>query len=151
MAVADRIAADYEQLTAGCGVLDRSERGKLALTGADSPAFLNGLVSNEVEALTEGTGCYAAVLTPKGKMLGDLRILDAGGELLLDTERAALQEVFNVLWRGRVGHAVEVHKRTLERGLLSLIGPRAREVAGAEALPADEHSHAVAEIGDAPV
>jgi tRNA-modifying protein YgfZ len=120
MAVADRIAADYEQLASGCGLFDRSERGKLALTGSDAGAFLDGLVSNEIEALADGEGCYAAVLTPKGKMLGDLRVLRAGDELLLDTERSALQEVFNVLWRGRIGHDVEVHKRTLERGLLSL-------------------------------
>jgi len=150
MAVTDSLAADLEQLTAGCGLLDRSERGKLALTGGQAAEFLNGLVSNEVEELTDGSGCYAAVLTPKGKMLGDLRILDAGGELLLDTERSALQEVFNVLWRGRIGHDVEIHKRTLERGLLSLEGPRARAMAGAEALPEAEHSHAAVDVDGIP-
>ncbi|RDJ94228.1 hypothetical protein B4Q13_16090, partial [Lacticaseibacillus rhamnosus] len=67
-----------------------SERGKLALTGGEAKSFLQGQVTNDVEALTPGTGCYAAFLTPKGKMLGDLRILDTGEELLLDTERVAL-------------------------------------------------------------
>jgi tRNA-modifying protein YgfZ len=151
MAVADRIAADYEELATGCGLLDRSERGKLALTGSDAGPFLNGLVSNEIEALADGEGCYATVLTPKGKMLGDLRVLAAGDELLLDTERVALQEVFNVLWRGRVGHHVEVHKRTLERGLLSMEGPRSRSVAGADGLPEAENSHAAAELDGIPV
>ena len=80
-------------------MLDRSERGKLALTGADAEEFLQGQVTNDVEALAPGTGCYAAFLTPKGKMLGDLRILDAGDELLLDTERVALQELFNMIRR----------------------------------------------------
>ena len=74
-------------------------------------------------------------------MLGDLRILDAGDELLLDCERVALQELFTMIRRYKLGRAVELHKRTLERGLLSLIGPDARRVAGAEELPADEHSH----------
>jgi folate-binding protein YgfZ len=146
MAVADRIAADYEELGTGCGLLDRSDRGKLALTGSDARSFLDGLVSNEIEALAKGGGCYAAVLTPKGKMLGDLRVLAAGDELLLDTERAGLQEVFNVLWRGRVGHDVEVHKHTLERGLLSLEGPRSRAVAEAGALPEAEYAHAPHEL-----
>ena len=108
----------------GCGLVDRSERGKLALTGADAKSFLQGQVSNDVEALTPGTGCYAAFLTPKGKMLGDLRILDTGDELLLDTERVALQELFNMIRRFSIGYDVELHKRTLERGLLSLLGPR---------------------------
>jgi tRNA-modifying protein YgfZ len=101
--------------------VDRSERGKLALTGPEAKSFLQGLVSNDVESLTPGHGCYAAVLTPKGKMLGDLRVLDVGGELLLDCERLALQPIFNVLWRGRVGIDVEIHKRTVQMGLLSVV------------------------------
>ena len=112
-------------VTEGCGLLDRSERGKLALTGADAKSFLQGQVTNDVEALTPGAGCYAAFLTPKGKMLGDLRILDAGDELLLDTERVSLQELFNMIRRFSVGYDVQLHKRTLQRGLLSLIGPTA--------------------------
>jgi tRNA-modifying protein YgfZ len=127
-------------------MVDRSERGKLALTGADAKSFLQGQVSNDVEALTPGTGCYAAFLTPKGKMLGDLRILDTGEELLLDTERVALQELFNMVRRYSVGYAVELHKRTLQRGLLSLIGPDADAVAGAGELGAAEDSHTVIEI-----
>ncbi len=151
MAVTDRLAADYEQLTTGCGLRDRSERGKLALSGGGAAEYLNGLVSNDVEALAEGRGCYAAVLSPKGKMLGDLRVVRAGDELLLDTERAGLQGVFNVLWRGRIGYDVEIHKRTLERGLLSLVGPRAREVGGAADLPEEENATVAGEIDGIPV
>jgi tRNA-modifying protein YgfZ len=130
-------------------MVDRSERGKLALTGAGAKEFLQGQVSNDVEALVDGTGCYAAFLTPKGKMLGDLRILDAGDELLLDTERVALQSLFNMIRRFSIGYDVEMHKRTLERGLLSLIGPSSATVAGARELPAAEHSHVVVVVGGA--
>ncbi len=49
-------------------------------------------------------------------MLGDLRVLDVGDELLLDTERVALQPLFNLIRRGMIGYDVELHKRTLERG-----------------------------------
>jgi tRNA-modifying protein YgfZ len=139
--------SEYEAATAGCGIVDRSERGKLALTGADAKSFLQGQVSNDVESLTAGSGCYAAFLTPKGKMLGDLRILDTGSELLLDTERVALQELFNMIRRFSIGYQVELHKRTLERGLLSLLGPRANEVATIAELGMGEHSHTAAEIG----
>ncbi|HKG39072.1 MAG TPA: folate-binding protein [Conexibacter sp.] len=133
-----------------CGLVDRSERGKLAFTGAEAKTFLQGQVTNDVEGLTPGTGCYAALLSPKGKMLGDLRILDTGEELLLDAERSALQAIFNVLHRTRVGFDAELHKRTLQSGLLSLVGPDARRIAGpaAEALPEAEHANAAAEVGD---
>jgi folate-binding protein YgfZ len=129
------------------GLFDRSDRGKLALTGAGTKEFLQGQVTNDVDSLTPGTGCYAAFLTPKGKMLGDLRILDAGDELLLDCERVALQELFNMIRRFSVGYDVQLHKRTLERGLLSVVGTSHESFAGVDAA---EHSHAMVSIGGVP-
>jgi folate-binding protein YgfZ len=148
---------DYETATERCGLLDRSERGKLALTGSGAREFLQGQVSNDVLALTPGTGCYATFLSPKGKMLGDLRILETGDELLLDTERAALQELFDMIRRFSIGHDAELHKRTLQRGLLSLIGPAADDVvaaagAGSSGRLADtEHAHVAGRLGGADV
>jgi tRNA-modifying protein YgfZ len=115
----------YAAMTEGTALVDRSESGKLALTGPEAKAFLNGQVSNEIEALVPGTGCYAALLTPKGKMLADLRVLDTGDELLLLCERSALQALFDALRRFNVGFDAQLHKRTVQRGLLSLIGPKA--------------------------
>jgi tRNA-modifying protein YgfZ len=150
-ATTDTLTAGYRALTETCGLIDRSERGKLALTGPDGQVFLQGQVTNDVEALEPGTGCYAAFLTHKGKMLGDLRILHLGDELLLDTERVALQELFNMIRRYKLGSDVELHKRTLQLGLLSLIGPQARRVAGADALGHREHDNAAHEIAGHPV
>jgi tRNA-modifying protein YgfZ len=151
------LAEEYRALTEGCALVDRSERGKLALTGSGAIEFLNGQVTNDVETLTPGTGCYAAFLTHKGKMLGDLRVLIANRELLLDTERTALQSLFDTIRRFKVGYEVELHKRTLESSLLSLIGPRAQKVA-AEAfasdlteLPAREDSHVLVSAARTPV
>jgi tRNA-modifying protein YgfZ len=141
----------YRAMTDGCAVVDRSERGRLAVTGPEAKEFLQGQVTNDVEGLEPGAGCYAAFLTHKGKMLGDLRILDTGDELLLDCERVALQELFNMIRRFKLGRDVELHKRTLESGLLSLIGPESRRVAGATDLPETEHAHRAGRIGGAAV
>src|SRR3954468_14761920 len=146
-APADTLAAGYRALTAGCGLVDRSERGKLALTGPDAKTFLHGQVTNDIEGLEPGRGCYAAFLTHKGKMLGDLRVLDLGDELLLDTERSRLQELFNMIRRYKLGSAVELHKRTVELGLLSLVGPGAGRVAATHSLGTREYDNAHAEIG----
>ncbi|HUB73304.1 MAG TPA: glycine cleavage T C-terminal barrel domain-containing protein [Solirubrobacteraceae bacterium] len=151
------LAEQHRILSERCGLLDRSERGKLALTGPEAVEFLNGQVTNELAGLRPGEGRYAAFLTHKGKMLGDLRVLAveaepaaaaAAGELelLLDTERACLQALFDMIRRYRVGYRVELHKRTLERGLLSLIGPRAAAVAGVESLGEAEHANAPLEL-----
>src|SRR3954468_7850971 len=123
-------------------VVDRSERGKLALTGAEAKDFLHGQVTNDILGLTPGRGCYAAFLTHKGKMLGDLRVFDLGDELLLDCERVALQELFNMIRRYKLGRDLELHKRTLELGLLSIVGPDAPRLADAT-----EHANAWVELG----
>ncbi|HYI18279.1 MAG TPA: glycine cleavage T C-terminal barrel domain-containing protein [Solirubrobacteraceae bacterium] len=149
VSLADTSADAHRAMLESCALVDRSERGKLALTGGEAKEFLHGQVSNDIEGLEPGSGCYAAFLTPKGKMLGDLRVLDTGEELLLDCERGALQELFNMIRRFKLGRDVELHKRTLERGLLSLVGPGARAVAGD--VPAAEHAHRAAELGGAPV
>jgi folate-binding protein YgfZ len=136
----------YTAMTEGAALVDRSESGKLALTGSEAKAFLNGQVTNEIEALEPGHGCYAALLTHKGKMLADLRVIDTGSELLLLCERSALQALFDAIRRYKIGFDVELHKRTLERGLLSLIGPRADALLGAE-LPAQEHANVRSDLG----
>jgi folate-binding protein YgfZ len=148
----DDLASEYRALTDGCGLIDRSERGKLALTGTERKSFLAGQVTTDIENLPSGSGCYAAFLTHKGKMLGDLRVLaveDEGGEpeLLLDTERSTLQALFDMVRRFKIGYDVELHKRTVQCGLLSLIGPRARAIAGAGELPEAEHAHRPGTVG----
>jgi len=140
-------------LTTGCGLIDRSERGRLALTGTEASAFLNGQVSNEIADLQPGTGCFATFLTPKGKMLGDLRVLatEAPEELLLDTERVALQALFDLLRRATIGFDVELHKRTLQTAELALVGPAARTVAGVPDLPEEEYANRRTEVDGVPV
>jgi folate-binding protein YgfZ len=151
MAATDTLAAEDRILRERCGLVDRSERGKLALTGGEAKAFLHGQVTQDIEGLQAGRGAYAAFLTHKGKMVGDLRVLDTGDELLLDTERSALQDLFNMIRRFKLAMDVELHKRTLETALLSLIGPEARRIAGATDLPEIEHANAPGEIGGHPV
>jgi folate-binding protein YgfZ len=141
--------AEYRIATEGVGLFDRSERGKLTLTGADVKEFLHGQVTQDIRRLEPGQGAYAAFLTNKGKMLGDLRVLNVDGELRLDTERVALQPLFNLIRSYKLGYDVELHKRTLESGLLSLIGPLAGDlitaIAGTVPGP-EEHDHVAVEL-----
>jgi len=143
--VTDSLAADYRTLTEQVGLVDRSERGKLALTGGEAKEFLHGQVSQDIESLTPGHGAYAAFLTHKGKMLGDLRVLDLGDELWLDTERASLQALFDTIRRAKIGYAVELHKRTLQQGLISVVGSPPIDPGP------DEHDNARGEVGGVPV
>jgi tRNA-modifying protein YgfZ len=149
MPVTERITASYDALIGDVGLVDRSERGKLALSGPEAKSFLTGQVTNDIEALAPGSGCYAALLTNKGKMLADLRVIDAADELWLDTERVALQPLFDVIRRGMVGWQAQLQKRTLQQAILSLIGPRAAEAVGGAIGP--EHANRRGELGGAEV
>ena len=128
--------AQYRQLREECGLLDRSERGKLAVTGPDAAEYLQGQLTNDVEALEPGEGQYAALLDRKGHMQSDMRVLrPAAEEILVDTEPLACEAVLRHLTMYSIGREVAVTDVSEERAILSLIGPRSVEVAGTAALP----------------
>jgi folate-binding protein YgfZ len=137
MTVLVELDGQYRQLREECGLLDRSERGKLLVTGTEAAEYLQGQLTNDVEALEPGDGLYAALLDRKGHMQGDMRVLrpGEGSDLLLDTEPEALEAVRRHLGMYKIGRDVDVVDVTAERALLSLIGPRAVEIAGSAALP----------------
>lgn len=138
-AIAVELDAQYRQLREECGLLDRSARGKLLLSGAEAAEYLQGQLTNDVEGLEPGEGCYAALLDRKGRIQADMRVLRLGpDETWLDTEPVALETAKRHLEMYKIGREVELADVTAERAIISLIGPRAVEVAGAAALP--EHA-----------
>jgi folate-binding protein YgfZ len=135
---APTLAREYAVLTEGAGLLDRSARGKLDVTGPDAAEYLQGQVTNDVPALEPGDACYAALLDPKAHIQADMRIFRAGpSELWLDTEPQTVEAVLAHLRMYKIGRQVEIADRTSERALLSLIGPRAAEVAARAGEPAN--------------
>jgi folate-binding protein YgfZ len=138
--------AQYRQLREECGLLDRSARGKLLVTGPDAADYLQGQLTNDVEALEPGDGQYAALLDRKGHMQADMRVLrTAAEEIWLDTEAEGLEAARKHLQMYKIGREVEVADVSAERAILSLIGPRSAEIAAAPPLP--EHSCEQASVG----
>jgi tRNA-modifying protein YgfZ len=79
------VATEYEALHRYAVVFDRSHRGRMRLSGATAGEMLTGLVTNDVLALGVAQGQYAAALTPKGKIITDLRLFRDESSFLLDT------------------------------------------------------------------
>ena len=75
---------EYAALRSGALLIDRSARGRLRIHGPKASELVTGLVTNDVTALTPGQGCYAAALTPKGKIVADVRIFALRDALLID-------------------------------------------------------------------
>jgi folate-binding protein YgfZ len=135
-AITVELDAQYRQLREECGLLDRSGRGVLLVGGPDAAEYLQGQLTNDVEALDVGDGQYAALLDRKGHMQSDMRVLrPAAKEILVDTEPVALAATRRHLQMYSIGREVEVTDVSAERAILSLIGPRSVEVAGSAALP----------------
>ncbi len=131
--------AQYRQLREECGLLDRSGRGKLLFSGPDAAEYLQGQLTNDIEALEVGEGCYAALLDRKGHMQADMRVLrPTEQELWVDTEPEAFAAARRHLEMYKIGREVEMEDLTETRAILSLIGPRSAEIAGSPPLP--EHA-----------
>lgn len=135
MSVTVELDAQYRQLREECGVLPR-ERGFIDVLGPDGAEYLQGQLTNDVEAVAVGDGQYAALLDRKGHMQTDLRLLRVGEDaILIDTEPATKDAALRHLTMYSIGRDVQVGDATEERAAISLIGPRAAEIAATPPLP----------------
>ena len=74
----------YQAVQKQGGVVRRTDRRVLAISGADRARWLQGLVTNDVASLADGESRYAAYLTPQGRMITDMHVVAQGDRLLLD-------------------------------------------------------------------
>jgi len=135
------IDAQYRALREEAGLLDRSGRARIVVRGAEAAEFLQGQLTNDVEALEPGSGCYAALLDRKGKIRADMRVLrlDAD-EFLIDTEPETADVLLGHLGTYNVGRDATVEADGDGRALLSLIGPLSAKLLGDVPLaPEDSH------------
>lgn len=148
--------AQYRLLREEAGLVDRSARGKLLVSGAEAAEYLQGQLTNDVEGVARGEGCYAALLDRKGRMQADMRVLRFDPERIwLDTEPEGLDRVVRHLGMYRVGRDVELSDLSEEWAILSVLGPAAAARLGqvqatagqaAERLAGEEHTHLELEL-----
>ncbi len=137
---------EYDRLRESAGLVDRSYRGKLRLTGTEAAEYLQGQITNDVEALEPGSGCYAALLTHKGKMAADMRVLRGADFIWLDTEPVALPVIARNASMYSIGRDVQSEDVSERYAILSLIGPAARDALDV-APPEQEHAWVEGEHG----
>lgn len=121
--------------------VDRSSRGKIRLDGSEAAEFLQGQVTNDVEALAPGEGCYAALLNHKGKMRLDMRILRGPDWIWIDTEPGADAVLLKTIETYSLGRDVTWESAT--EGIVSLIGEPELDATP----PEEEHSWVQGERG----
>ncbi|HVG43475.1 MAG TPA: glycine cleavage T C-terminal barrel domain-containing protein [Longimicrobium sp.] len=150
--------AEYRAVRESAGLAERGDRARIRLWGKDPVKMIQGLITNDLLKSPAGQGVYAAMLTPKGRTLADLRVfrreLPDGVEVLLELPREALAGTRDHLKR-MVPPMFAKHADVSETlAHLGVHGPRAREIVaavlGAEP-PLEEDAHAEASFGGAPV
>jgi folate-binding protein YgfZ len=128
------VLAEHAAFRETAGVMDLGFRSRICLTGADRARFLHGQVTNDVKRLRPGDGCYAALVTAKGKMQSDLNTYSLQDELLLDFEPGLTAAVSERLEKYIVSDDVQIVDVAPHYGLLTVQGPKAEFVASLLAL-----------------
>jgi folate-binding protein YgfZ len=130
-------SSGYAALRHGAGLIERRDVGRIALTGADRRSYLQGLLTNDIELLTPGTGCYAAMLTAQGRMMTDMRVLELGDSVLLDVPLPLTAAIRDHLERFVFSEDVQVQDVTSARAAVGIYGPRALDVLMAAGMDGD--------------
>lgn len=149
---------EYEALRTGAMLVDRGARLRMTFSGPQVVETLTGLVTNDVASLLPGDGQFAAALTPKGKIVADVRIFRQADQLLLDVSPRAAEgwtELVRKFVNPRMARYTDVSNSLHDVGIF---GAQSRRVvseltgisaAALQALPL--YSHLEAPHADGPV
>jgi tRNA-modifying protein YgfZ len=104
---------------------DLVDRGALEIAGKDRRAFLQGVVSNDVNKVGPGRAVYAALLTAQGKYLHDFFITELGDAFFLDVESSRLADLKRRLLLYRLRANVDIVDASERFAISVLFGERA--------------------------
>jgi glycine cleavage system T protein len=140
-------ATEYATVRSAVGLMDLSHRGLLQLTGPDRLSFLQGMLSNDLRALTPFTGQHATLLSQQGKVIADVRVLCAMNSFYLDFFESLKEKILAHLNRYLVADEVDIADRSSEYATLSVQGPQSeallRKLIGQAELPEGSLQHAM--------
>jgi folate-binding protein YgfZ len=128
-AVYSDTGAEFRALVAGVGAYDLGWRIKLLVTGRDRIRWLNGMITNNIRDLPVGQGVYSFLLTPQGRILGDLNIYNRGDFLVLDTDQSQAENLVSILRRYIIMDQVEIANAG-KWAAIGLAGPKSPDVLG---------------------
>ncbi|OLC42904.1 MAG: hypothetical protein AUH43_21645 [Acidobacteria bacterium 13_1_40CM_65_14] len=118
-------AAAYDAARHRAAFIDRSDRARIVVSGADRASYLQGLLTNDVVALQAGEGCYAAYLTPQGRMIADLYVYELGDVMLLTMDRGVKEAVLTKLDQFIFSEDVQLGDVTDTFAQIGVVGPDA--------------------------
>jgi folate-binding protein YgfZ len=118
-------ATAYDAARHRAAYVDRSDRGRIVVSGADRASYLQGLLTNDIVALAAGQGCYAAYLTAQGRMIADLHVYELGDVILLTMAGDVKDTVMAKLDQFIFGEDVQLGDVTGTFAQVAVVGPEA--------------------------
>jgi len=115
----------YQAARQRAAFIERSSRGRLLVSGSDRASYLQGLLTNDTVALKAGEGCYAAYLTPQGRMISDLLVYELGDVILLSLPGDVKDTVLARLDQFIFSEDVQLGDVTATFGQVAVVGPDA--------------------------
>jgi folate-binding protein YgfZ len=131
-------------LHTGAGVVDRSNRDVLQVTGQDRLDWLHTICSQHLTNLVDGDATQALVLSPHGHVEQDWQLVELDGAVWIDTEPGAAPVVLDYLQKMRFLKRVEPADVSADWAVLTLVGPASSAVLAMAALPEPESNRAIA-------
>jgi folate-binding protein YgfZ len=141
----------YEALRHGAAWLDLSARGRIVVRGRDRARLLHAITSNEVKKMTPGTGCYAFLLNPQGRIQADLCLFCHADHFLIDTEPELREKVRLHIQRYIIADQVELEDVTASTAAIGLEGPGTAAILAELGAPGPVEMYSHAAWGDATV
>ena len=129
-------ASEFERMAVHVGLVDRSDRVRLEITGPDRAKFLHNLTTNEVKRLAVGRGCEAFVTSPQGKTIGYVIILAAEDRIIVRADPGGMELALPHFRKYGVFDDVAIDDRTAATFELHLFGPGGRRAGAAGRRPA---------------
>jgi aminomethyltransferase len=123
-------ALQLKRVLTGAGFAPLNETGWIRIAGSDRVRWLNGMLTNSIQALGPGQGCYNLALNSQGRIQGDASVFappDDPDALLIETERSQLERLMSHLDHFVIMDDVELSDVTAERFGLLLVGTKAVE------------------------
>src|SRR5437879_5130195 len=115
----------YQAARQTAALAEKDWFGIIKLTGSERASWLQGMVTNDVQKLIPGTGCYAAHLTPQGKIVAHMHILADEDALWLSLERAAIPHLLSAFDKLLIMEDVQVMDVSSDYSVLAVLGPKA--------------------------
>lgn len=112
----------------GVGLLDRSDRGRISVSGSEAVMFLNGLITNDMKTLGEDRWMLAAFPNVQGRLLAAVHVIRRREDILLETEAATREKVIKLIERFTLAGDFKVADLTPETCQISVQGRRASEL-----------------------